>query len=102
MEKQDTGPVKTSKEENGAENLTAANFNEESNDADYLKKMVDDNPNNHLFLKKYAQFLFQVRNFFMFKAHTHLLGMYNVSLIQHQSKLQPLSIICTDDTKSKL
>ncbi|XP_073224221.1 uncharacterized protein [Cicer arietinum] len=59
MEKQDTGPVKTSKEENGAENLTAANFNEESNDADYLKKMVDDNPNNHLFLKKYAQFLFQ-------------------------------------------
>jgi hypothetical protein len=61
IEKQETEPVKTSKEENVAENLTTTNYNEDSNDPDYLKKMIDENPNNPLFLKKYAQFLFQVR-----------------------------------------
>jgi len=38
METHETEFVKTSKEENGAENLTIANFNQDSNDADYLKK----------------------------------------------------------------
>jgi hypothetical protein len=57
MEKQETEPVKTSKEEN----VATTNYNEDSNDPDYLKKMIDENPNNPLFLKKYAQFLFQVR-----------------------------------------
>lgn len=61
MEKQEPVPVKTSKEENGVENLTTASLNEDINDADYLKKMIDENPKNPLFLKKYAQFLFQVR-----------------------------------------
>jgi hypothetical protein len=61
IEKQETEPVKTSKEENVAENLTTTNYNEDSNDPDYLKKMIDENPNNPLFLKKYAQLLFQVR-----------------------------------------
>ncbi|KAJ1377939.1 Tetratricopeptide-like helical domain superfamily, partial [Sesbania bispinosa] len=37
-------------------NLTTADV------ADYLKKMVDENPNNPLFLKKYAQFLLQNRD----------------------------------------
>ncbi|KAK2455663.1 Tetratricopeptide repeat (TPR) superfamily protein [Trifolium repens] len=55
MEKQETEPVKTSKEEN----VATTNYNEDSNDPDYLKKMIDENPNNPLFLKKYAQFLFQ-------------------------------------------
>ncbi|CAI8603009.1 unnamed protein product [Vicia faba] len=52
--------VKTSKEENGVENLTPK-LNEDINDADYLKKMIDENPKNPLFLKKYAQFLFQTK-----------------------------------------
>ncbi|XP_058745739.1 uncharacterized protein LOC131618559 [Vicia villosa] len=60
MEKQENVPVKTSKEENGVENLTTTNFNEDSNDADYLK-LIDENPKNPLFLKKYAQFLFQTK-----------------------------------------
>ncbi|XP_045808190.1 uncharacterized protein LOC123902492 [Trifolium pratense] len=59
VEKQKTEPVKISKEENGAEDLTTTNYSEDSNDPDYLKKMIDENPNNPLFLKKYAQFLFQ-------------------------------------------
>ncbi|CAK8571994.1 unnamed protein product [Lathyrus sativus] len=59
MEKQETELVNTSKKENGVENLTTANLNEDINDADYLKKMIDENPKNPLFLKKYAQFLFQ-------------------------------------------
>lgn len=69
MEIQKTEPVKPSKEESGqvidAANVTTANFGEESNVEDYLKKMVDENPSNPLFLKKYAQFLLQVR-FFLF------------------------------------
>ncbi|KAG4908287.1 hypothetical protein AAZX31_20G186400 [Glycine max] len=63
MEIQKTEPVKPSKEESGqvidAANVTTANFGEESNVEDYLKKMVDENPSNPLFLKKYAQFLLQ-------------------------------------------
>lgn len=59
IEKQETKPVNTSNEENGAEKLATANYSEDSNDADYLKRMVNENPNNPLFLKKYAQFLFQ-------------------------------------------
>lgn len=74
MEKQKTDPVKPSKEENdpvrsGQEidvaNLTTADCSEDSNVADYLKKMIDENPNNPLFLKKYAQFRFQVRLIFL-------------------------------------
>lgn len=81
MEKQKTEPVKPSKEENdpvragqeiGAANLTTANCSEDSNVADYLKKMIDENPNNPLFLKKYAQFLFQVRLFLSSPACMHI------------------------------
>ncbi|WJX12277.1 hypothetical protein P8452_02792 [Trifolium repens] len=45
--------------QNDIESVATTNYNEDSNDPDYLKKMIDENPNNPLFLKKYAQFLFQ-------------------------------------------
>ncbi|XP_027365197.1 uncharacterized protein LOC113872118 [Abrus precatorius] len=74
MEKQKTEPEKPSKEESDpvssfsipaarqevdAANITTANCSEDDNVEDYLKKMIDENPNNPLFLKKYAQFLVQ-------------------------------------------
>lgn len=59
MEIQETLPVKPSKEEIDAAHITTANCGDESNVEDYLKKMIDENPNNPLFLKKYAQFLLQ-------------------------------------------
>ncbi|XP_061356802.1 uncharacterized protein LOC133301195 isoform X2 [Gastrolobium bilobum] len=63
MIKQKTEHVKPSKEETGQEidaaNLATDNYSEGSNVADYFKKMTDENPHNPLFLKKYAQFLFQ-------------------------------------------
>jgi hypothetical protein len=91
IEKQETKPVNTSNEENGAEKLATANYSEDSNDADYLKRMVNENPNNPLFLKKYAQFLFQVRlqTFFMFTdAYTSFRSIM-LGLIQRPSKFQP-------------
>ncbi|RDX93303.1 hypothetical protein CR513_24451 [Mucuna pruriens] len=74
MEIQKTEPVKSSKEESDpisqfsvlaegqeidAAHITTPNCYEESNVEDYYKKMIDENPNNPLFLKKYAQFLLQ-------------------------------------------
>lgn len=66
-------------------NIITANYSEDSNIADYLK-MIDENPNNPLFLKKYAQFLFQVRFFFLLLCF-FLLSIYacihTSSMIQH-------------------
>ncbi|KAK8464150.1 hypothetical protein PHAVU_011G133545 [Phaseolus vulgaris] len=74
MENQKTEPVTPSKEtsdpisqlsvlssrwEIDATHITTANWGEESNFEDYFKKMIEENPNNPLFLKKYAQFLLQ-------------------------------------------
>ncbi|KAG4997840.1 hypothetical protein JHK85_029279 [Glycine max] len=63
METQKAEPVKPSKDESGQEidgaHTTTANCGEENNVEDYFKKMLDENPNNPLFLKKYAQFLLQ-------------------------------------------
>ncbi|KAK7391661.1 hypothetical protein VNO78_20078 [Psophocarpus tetragonolobus] len=63
VETQKTEPVKPSKEESGQEideaHITTDNCDEEGNVEDYFKKMLDENPNNPLFLKKYAQFLLQ-------------------------------------------
>jgi hypothetical protein len=103
IEKQETEPVKTSKEEN----IATTNYNEDSNDPDYLKKMIDENPNNPLFLKKYAQFLFQVslqkKNYVHMRAYTHRLGIYNVRPDSTPKQIFILlNIKCTDDTKSKL
>jgi len=79
METQKAEPVKPSKDESGQEidgaHTTTANCGEENNVEDYFKKMLDENPNNPLFLKKYAQFLLQVRFcfcLFYFNVHTHL------------------------------
>jgi len=81
MENQKTEPVTPSKEtsdpisqlsvlssrwEIDATHITTANWGEESNFEDYFKKMIEENPNNPLFLKKYAQFLLQVRFFILF------------------------------------
>ncbi|KAK7278522.1 hypothetical protein RJT34_23552 [Clitoria ternatea] len=72
MEKEKTEPMRPTKEESDsnssfsilatgqnidAENIATANFSEDGNIEDYFKKMIDENPNNPLFLKKYAQFL---------------------------------------------
>ncbi|XP_027935510.1 uncharacterized protein LOC114190722 [Vigna unguiculata] len=51
--------VLSSRQEIDAAQITAANSGDESNFEDYLKKMIAENPNNPLFLKKYAQFLLQ-------------------------------------------
>ncbi|BAT94679.1 uncharacterized protein HKW66_Vig0258540 [Vigna angularis] len=51
--------VLSSRQETDAAQITAANCGEESNFEDYFQKMIDENPNNPLFLKKYAQFLLQ-------------------------------------------
>nr|KYP60762.1 hypothetical protein KK1_023175 [Cajanus cajan] len=74
MEKQKTETVKTSIEEShtisqlsvlaagqevDAAHITTSDCGEQSNVEDYFKKMLDENPNNPLFLKKYAQFLLQ-------------------------------------------
>lgn len=74
MEKQKTETVKTSIEEShtisqlsvlaagqevDAAHITTSDCGEQSNAEDYFKKMLDENPNNPLFLKKYAQFLLQ-------------------------------------------
>lgn len=58
--------VLSSRQETDAALITAANCGEESNFEDYFQKMIDENPNNPLFLKKYAQFLLQVRFFILF------------------------------------
>jgi len=58
--------VLSSRQEIDAAQITAANSGDESNFEDYLKKMIAENPNNPLFLKKYAQFLLQVRFFVLF------------------------------------
>ncbi|KAK9287749.1 hypothetical protein L1049_016189 [Liquidambar formosana] len=39
--------------------FTAANFGEGGNIEEYYKKMVEENPSNPLFLRNYAQFLYQ-------------------------------------------
>ncbi|KAK7268698.1 hypothetical protein RIF29_21404 [Crotalaria pallida] len=63
-EEQKTEPIMPSKEESDpiiptslpadGQEIDTANFSE-----DDFKKMIDENPNNPLFLKKYAQFLFE-------------------------------------------
>lgn len=84
MDKQKAEAVKNSKEND--QEVDAANLgtacSEDSNDADYLKRMIDENPKNPLFLKKYAQFLFQVRLFFMLTMFCYLLKLsfHNVLL----------------------
>ena len=64
--KEETEPV-SSFSHNAVEKETdtvgfvAANFGKDSNPEDYYRKMIDENPNNHLYLKDYAQFLIQVK-----------------------------------------
>lgn len=77
----------STRQEIDAANLTTANWSEDSNAADYLKKMVDENPNNPLFLKKYAQFLFQVR--YILGMHDSTVGLISIFL----------SIQCADASK---
>ncbi|CAJ1976536.1 unnamed protein product [Sphenostylis stenocarpa] len=70
MENRKTEPVKPSKEKSdlisqfsvlsARQELDAShNYGEESNVEDYFKKMINEHPDNPLFLKKYAQFLLQ-------------------------------------------
>ncbi|KAL2325040.1 hypothetical protein Fmac_024098 [Flemingia macrophylla] len=63
VQKQKTELEKPSKEESDTISqfsvLAAGQEVEESNIEDYFKKMLDENPNNPLFLKKYVQFLLQ-------------------------------------------
>ncbi|MED6200354.1 hypothetical protein PIB30_084228 [Stylosanthes scabra] len=76
-EKQKTQPVEPSSEgihqvrpfvhfstgqEIDVADLNTADWSGDSDVADYLKTLVDENPNNVLVLKKYAQFLFQSKD----------------------------------------
>jgi len=71
MENQETESVKPSKETSDPiSQLSVLSSRqeidgEESNFEDDFKKMIDENPNNPLLLKKYAQFLLQVRFFIL-------------------------------------
>ena len=71
-----TRHVKPSKEESGldclfshlaaeqeidAVDVLEAKWGEDGYDEDYYKKMIDENPNDPLVLKRFAQFLVQVR-----------------------------------------
>lgn len=57
--------------------FTAADSGNGSNVEEYYKKMVEENPNNPLFLRNYAQFLCQVRLCYSFS--NFLLQLFIVS-----------------------